>query len=195
MSERNLLAKVEDRTLVKRMQAGERDAYDELVSRHRNHFWSIALSIVRHAEDAEDVLQNALFKMYDKCHTFNADGPWIAWASTVVRNTSLMHLRRHKRRGEVQLDDFVKDSQKASPLESPHKILISKEIREALADALERLGPKYRIPFELAMFQGLSMTEIGQVIGESEGCAKTRMHRARTHLRRALAGAQREFLA
>ncbi len=160
-------------------------AFTEISNRHSDLFFRIAMRIVRDEHDAQDVVQTALMKMFEKAGTFKADGSFGGWSQRVVRNEALMHLRRLKRRGEV---DYEAVPESATQVESttPADNLLQKQLRELLSEAIEKLEPKYKEPFEMKVFDGLSVAELSIALDLTEGGVKTRLHRARAHLRHAL---------
>lgn len=160
-------------------------AFTEISNRHSDLFFRIAMRIVRDEHDAQDVVQTALMKMYEKAGTFKADGSFGGWSQRVVRNEALMHLRRLKRRGEVDYD-AVPESVTQVESTTPADNLVQKQLRELLGEAIEKLEPKYKEPFEMKVFEGLSVAELSVALDLTEGGVKTRLHRARAHLRQAL---------
>lgn len=160
-------------------------AFTELSRRHRDLFFRIAMRIVRNEHDANDVVQTAMMKMYQKAGTFKADGSFGGWAQRVVRNEALMHLRRVKRRSEVDYE-AVNPADTQGESTTPAEEFLNKQLREILAVAIAKLEPKYKEPFQLKVFDGLSVAELSELLDLSEGGVKTRLHRARAHLRKAL---------
>lgn len=88
----------EDGELVIAAQAGDRDAFTELVRRHQGTCMKLALSVLREREDAEDEVQNALFKAYEHLGQFQRDAKFSTWLSRIVLNQCLMRLRQTRAR-------------------------------------------------------------------------------------------------
>ncbi len=186
------LQNLEDAALVRIARAGDTAAFECLFERHRATYRGLALRILRDADDAEDAVQNACLNIFRKLDTFSGDGPFAAWGYRIARNSSLMLLRKRKRRREVDLGEQPDDVLERQPRrrfdDDPHRNLARREVRHAVARALEQMEPKYRVAIELREFQGRTMEELGEEFGISVGGAKTRLHRARATLRAWLEG-------
>lgn len=173
------LKRTTDARLVRLSLQGRDEAFRCLFERHEPVFSRVARSIVKNDSDAQDVVQSAFLKMVRKLETFSGEGSFAGWGYRIVQNTALMHLRSQRRRREVFWD--VEPSR--TDERTPYDELNDHQIREALAALVPRLEPKYRRAFELREIEGQSMEEIGEALDLSVGGAKTRLHRARGHLR------------
>lgn len=175
-----------DEQLIHFVSEGCVQAFEVLAERHQRRFIGIAMSILKNADDAADVVQTGMLKMFSKAHTFNAEGSFSGWSGQIVRNEALMLIRRRKRRGESPLDVVELRRQPDESQIPPDKKLQEERLRHSLSRALSVLPQKYRRPFELKMFDGLSVIEVAEVVGLSEGGVKTRLHRARAKLQQSL---------
>ncbi len=175
-----------DEELIALVSGGSVEAFEVLASKHHGRFRAIARSILRDHDDAADVVQNAMLKVFLRAHTFNGSGSFAGWSAQIVRNEALMWIRRRKRRSESPLDAIELRRQPDESLPSPDQRLQDERLRESLARAISYLAPKYRRPFELKMFEGLSVIEVAEIVGLSEGGAKTRLRRARAKLQESL---------
>lgn len=179
-------AQKSDEELIADVAHGCLDSFEELARRHQGRFHAIARGILRNSHDAADVVQTAMLKMFTKSGTFNAEGSFAGWSSQIVRNEALMLIRRRKRRSESPLDDVELRRQPDETVPAPDQVLRAQRLREALSDAVDKLSPKYRVPFELKNFEGLSVLELADRLELSEGGIKTRLYRARAHLKKSL---------
>ena len=100
-------ARVEDDALVTLAQDGDNAAFTELVQRHSHTCRRLAVSILKNQEDAEDEVQNAIWKAYQHLAGFNQDAKFSTWLSRIVVNQCLMRLRKDKRARFIHLEAGV----------------------------------------------------------------------------------------
>ncbi|MGM0557470.1 MAG: RNA polymerase sigma factor [Myxococcota bacterium] len=189
------LLDLDDACLVERALDDDYRAFEALVMRYEEQFHRLAWSYVKSDSDAEDVVQNAFLKIYRKLDTFRGDARFKNWAYRVVINTALSRLRKRSTRGEVALEDvnpnFEEDEELATTSIQQWKVRADEaaentELRKLIVDAVDKLEEKYETVFLLYEVEGLSMEEIADVIDLTIGGVKTRLHRARLHLRATL---------
>jgi len=182
---------IDDATLVLEAQAGDRDAFAELVRRHQGACMKLAVSVLRDQEDAEDEVQNALFKAYEHLRQFQRDAKFSTWLSRIVLNQCLMRLRQTRRARFLYLGDSV-GADDVLPLElpskadSPERSLSRKEIALVLEHEMKRIPPLLRNAFLLRDVQQLPMPKVAEELGISIAAAKSRLLRARAELKERL---------
>jgi RNA polymerase sigma-70 factor (ECF subfamily) len=158
-----------DAELVRRGRSGDDWALSELVKRHHESAYRVALSLVRDEDAAQDVVQDAFLKAFKALDGFRGDASFRTWLLTITANEARGALRRRGRRKETALDDAGPvRSEEASPAEVA---MISQESARA-RKMLEELPEKQRLSVSLRIDEGLSFREIGEVIGSSEGAAR-----------------------
>lgn len=158
-----------DAELVRRGRSGDDRALSELVKRHHESAYRVALSLVRDEDAAQDVVQDAFLKAFKALDGFRGDASFRTWLLTITANEARGALRRRGRRKETALDDAGPvRSEDASPAEVA---MISQESARA-RKMLEELPEKQRLSVSLRIDEGLSFREIGEVIGSSEGAAR-----------------------
>ena len=181
--------------LVREAAAGDRDGMERLLMRAQEVAYRFSLLVCGHPEDAEDVMQDALLKTYQHVSEIADPDAFRTWLYSTVRNACLM--KRRRRAGEpaqfvsieagVTLDDGtttpVEVAGEARPADQQ---LIDAWIDGRLRKALQALPSAHRIVVVLREIEGLSTREVAAVTGISEANVKTRLHRARVMLRRAL---------
>lgn len=176
-----------DEQLVELVRADCPEAFDVLVDRHYATFRGVALKLVKDEADANDVIQTAFMTIHAKLDSYSGEGSFAGWSYRIVRNTGLMLLRRRKRRRETDIDDAPPSAYEtagyANWSASPDRALNNKQIRKAVRLAMGDLEPKYRKAIELREFEGMSMVQMSDTLGLSVGGVKTRLHRARAHMR------------
>ena len=190
-------ARAEYAALVRAAATGDRDAMERLLMRAQEVAYRFSLLVCGHAEDAEDVMQDALLKTFRYVSRIEEPESFRTWLYTTVRNACLMKRRRHV--GEpahlVSLEQGIPATDgTTTPIEVVDKgrpadeRLIDDSIGDRLRDALKKLPPPYRMIVVMREMEGLSTREVATVTGISEANVKTRLRRARLMLRRHLEG-------
>jgi RNA polymerase sigma-70 factor (ECF subfamily) len=187
------VANGEDRELVGRCLRGDERAYRELVERYRRQVYSLALRMVRRAEDAEDVTQETFVRMFKALDRYDPDRPFGAWIMTIASRLSIDHLRR-KRRTPISLfqHDSASDEEYMIEVEDPGPTpdvsAVHQEERQRTDDLIESLPEHYRIVVMLRHIQDLSYEEIAEALKLPLGTVKARIHRAREMLKSRIEG-------
>lgn len=183
-----------EQDLIARVQAGQADAFYELVRPYERAVFLSALSLTRNDADAEEVAQEAMLKAFKNIAGFRREAKFSTWLIQIAINEAKMKIRKNRRHlyesiEEPQTSDdgdyIPKDF--ADWREIPSEALERKELRDALTSALNSLPEKYRTVMMLRDVQQLSISETAQVLGISEANVKTRLSRARLQMRDALA--------
>jgi len=183
-----------EQDLIARIQAGQADAFYELVRPYERAVFLSALSLTRNDADAEEVAQEAMLKAFKNIGSFRREAKFSTWLIQIAINEAKMKIRKNRR----HLYDSIEESQVSDDgdyipkdfadwREIPSEALERKELREALASALNALPEKYRTVMMLRDVQQLSIAEAAQMLGISEANVKTRLSRARLQMRDALA--------
>lgn len=181
------MTREEELRLVRRVQNGEAEAFEELVRAHEKTVYNLALRLVGNPQDAEDMAQEAFLKVYRSLPEFRGESKFSVWLYRIVSNVCLDHLRRQGRRpasslttededGEEQQWDVPDESQ------SPERLLEQKLTREAVQRGLETLPEDQRQILLLREIRGMSYEEIGQTLDLEPGTVKSRIFRARKKL-------------
>jgi len=176
-----------DNQLVTRSQAGDQVAFAELVRRHRPGCLKQALSILKDKQDAEDEVQNALWKAFEHINQFQQDSKFSTWLTRIVVNQCLMRLRQQRRARLFYMDDTVGEDaiQFELPDESssPEETVAEAELGGVIRGEVRRIPPLLRNVFLLRDIQELPMPEVANKLGISVAAAKSRLLRARAELR------------
>ena len=177
--------------LVKRARRGEPEAFEALVDTHSARLLSLARRVVGDREDAEDVVQNSLWKAHRRLADCREDTSFANWLARITVNEGIGLLRRRKRepssQPELQPDRLQSDVflGSATP-QSPEDICRLNEMRHLVEQSLDRLEPAYRTVLTMRAFEERSCREIADALGLTLGTVKTRVHRARQMLRTTL---------
>jgi RNA polymerase sigma-70 factor (ECF subfamily) len=164
-----------DRWLVGKARAGERGAYEELIRRHRDRIYRIALRITGDAADADDVTQEVVIQLWTTLSGFLGTSAFTTWLYRVVVNRSLDHLRRARRLSGEEPTDVDQPS-----VAAPERAVLAGEELRAGLEAIARLPESQRVPFVLCQIEGLSYAQAAAVTKVSEATLRGRLARART---------------
>ncbi|HEV2698896.1 MAG TPA: sigma-70 family RNA polymerase sigma factor [Terriglobales bacterium] len=197
MNENSLQLAVKTRTddlaLVHATKNGDIAAFEELVRRYDRKLFRIAQHVTQNREDAQDVVQEAFFKAFQKLDQFQEKSQFSTWLIRITLNQSLMNLRKQHRKKEVQVDhDVLVEGDIVVPLEvadwtpNPEERYEASELRAILIQALQQLGPALSVVFVLRDMEGLSTEEASQALDLSQAAVKARLMRARLRLRERL---------
>ncbi len=183
-------ATTEDAELIRRIRAGERELYYELVAPHERKIYIMAFSIVRNEAEAEDCVQDAVLKALRHLDQFRGESKFGSWLVRITINEAKMRLRKLRPQLFESLDDTDNDEgDEYVPQtlgdwrEIPSETLERTEVREILVRAVESLGEIYREVFVLRDVEGQDVATTAQILGISEVAMKTRLLRARLQLR------------
>ena len=186
-------AEMREQELIRRVQAGEKQLFYEVVKPYERRVYSAALAVLRNEADAEDAAQEAILKAFTHIRQFRAESRFSTWLTQITVNEALMRRRRAHPEiiepiGERQEEDGQYTPRDfADWREIPSEVLERKEIRQKLSDAVAMLTQKYRDVFVLRDVQHLSIEETAEALGISRASVKTRLLRARLMLRDMLA--------
>jgi len=185
----------DDRRLLTRAQGGDISAFEELVARHEEKVYGLALRMTRSEADAAEITQDTFLSAYQHLAEFRGEAAFGSWVHRIAANNALMRLRRQRVLDVVNEDlagpEFTeRGSLAASPetdwtRRADDKIL-DEELGRAIQEATDALPEGYREVFLLKDVEGLSYEEISEMVGISVPAVKSRLHRARLALREAI---------
>lgn len=190
-----------DSELLARAQAGEDAAFEELVNRHRDNVYGLALRMTRSEADAAEIAQDTFLSAYQALPTFRGDAAFGSWVHRIAANNALMRLRHQKVKASVEQELGEPEfNERGSLTEAPRpewaraadEQVIDAELGGAIRQATDRLPEAYRQVFLLKDVEGLSYEQIAEVTGDSVAAIKSRLHRARLALREAIEAFYRE---
>ena len=179
--------------LVAEARAGNTEAFSTLVRQYDRYIYRLALNITGNAEDAEDVLQEALLKAYTKLDTFHGESRFYTWLVRVAVNEALMKLRKRGTEKTVSLDEPIEgDDKDLIPREvedwadDPEQRYGKLELQKILKETVDKLEPQFRTVFVLRDIEDLSTEETAKLMGLSVPAVKSRLLRARLKARNLL---------
>jgi RNA polymerase sigma-70 factor (ECF subfamily) len=181
-----------DVALVERVRGGDDSAYDTLVRKYERQLFRIAQHITQNREDAEDVMQDAFLKAYEKLDQFQGNSKFYTWLVRIAVNESLMRLRKRRTGKMVPIDEDIETDDGSVPRDladwapNPEQNYNQAELAEILRKTIQGLPPGFRIVFVLRDVEGLSTEETAETLGLSIPAVKSRLLRARLQLRERL---------
>jgi RNA polymerase sigma-70 factor, ECF subfamily len=181
-----------DVALVARVRAGDVSAYDELVRKYERQIFRIAQHITQNREDAQDVMQDAFLKAYEKLDQFQGNAKFYTWLVRIAVNESLMRLRKRRTGRMVSMDDDLQTEEGSVPRDfadwapDPEQNYNQSELSEILRKTIQGLPQGFRVVFALRDVEGLSTEETAETLGLSVPAVKSRLLRARLQLRERL---------
>jgi RNA polymerase sigma-70 factor (ECF subfamily) len=191
--------RTDDRQLIRRLQTGDEEAVRELADRYSHRIFQMALRHMKNREDAEEVTQDVLLKVYRKIDRFRGDAALSSWIYRITFNTAMSRLRTHRaeRAAEAERERTLSArSQDAAEAPTPRQAadwshmpdeeLLRSQLRQAVARALPQLPEIYRVPVVLRDLEGLTTEEASTRLRVKDQTLKSRLHRGRVMLRQQL---------
>lgn len=183
-------AGLSDTELVARILAGQCELFEIVMRRHNQQLYRAARAILRDEAEVEDVLQQAYLNVFAHLEQFEARSQLSTWLTRIVINEACARRRRSQRNPPSTAESLVPSSTLdgvASGLPSPEHMAYAGELQRVLEEAVDALPEAYRVVFMLRDVEGMSTSETGTVLELGAEAVKTRLHRARAMLRRAVA--------
>lgn len=174
------------------LQAGDRAEFARMVDLYSAHIYRLALKMLGDPQDAEDVLQTTFLKALQSVGSFEGRSSLSTWLYRIAVNEALMSLRRQKPTVSVAMEYESDEEEIEHPTQLtdwcclPEEELLSAEAKRHLDLAVRRLPEKLRVVFLLRDVEGLSIKETAEALDLTETAVKTRLLRARLHLREQL---------
>ena len=177
--------------LVRGAQAGDRDAYTELIRRVQGRLYATVYGMTRNHQDTDDLLQETFLSAYRALPGFGGRSSFYTWIYRIAVNMSLNHLKKAGRdKGRESLDSRPEAPiREGTPDPSPEGVSSRAELRENMLAAIAELPSIYRAAFDLVALQGMPHARAAEVLGCSENTVSWRMHRARKMLQARLKAA------
>lgn len=163
-----------------RIQAGDLEAFEQLVQRYQNMIYGLALSIVRSPEDAEEAAQDAFVKLFRARHQFDASRELEPWLLRIAGNACRDRLRRRRASALPMLGSSDEDEDPTQSVADRRAASESQlTLQQTIRSELERLSERARLPLELKYLRGLSNQQIADALGISVSNVKLQLARAK----------------
>src|ERR1700726_34162 len=187
-------ADVSELDLVKRCQAGDSEAFDQLVTRYRTRVFAMIYNMVHNEQDAWDLAQESFIKAWKSIGRFRGRSSFYTWVYRIVMNVTIDWLRKRQVKGAgMEFDDSIqlkeidpasKTLPKADP--PPHAQMERDEIRARINKAIDQLSPEHRAVILMKEIEEMQYHEIAETLGCSIGTVMSRLFYARKKLQNLL---------
>tara|TARA_B000000477_G_C6073814_1_gene219936 strand:- start:2 stop:610 length:609 start_codon:yes stop_codon:yes gene_type:complete len=171
-----------DLGLVKRVKAGDYQAFDLLVLKYQSRLISTAFKYVKDIQIAEDITQESLIKSFKSINSFREDSSFYTWAYRITVNTAKNFLISKKRKDELLQTDLSEEGSidiESVNTDSPDEIFDATELQSIITHTLNQLGEETKTALTLREFEGLSYEQIAEVVNCPVGTVRSRIFRGR----------------
>ncbi|MBZ9819104.1 RNA polymerase sigma factor [Mesorhizobium sp. CA4] len=181
-----------DMALVSRALARDPGAFRAIIKTHNQRLYRIARGVVRNDAEAEDIVQEAYMRAFASLSSFRGEASLSTWLSRIVINEALGRLRKRRRTvampgsPEAQIIRFPSTQNDLNPGDDPERTMAQRQILGLVERATDSLPDVYRTVFVARVIEGLSIEETADLLGVKPETVKTRLHRARALVRKAL---------
>ena len=178
--------------LLTKAAGGDMAAFETLILQYEKLIYNIAWRIMGNAEDAKDIAQEAIIKIYRNLASCKSLDLFKAWAAKITHNACMDELRRRKGKAAesfdamIELGDAAVERQVADAADGPEAELLRKEMKGMIDEGLARLSDEHRALVVLRDVQGLSYEEIAEIANLPLGTVKSRISRGRSNLKQIL---------
>ncbi len=175
-------------SLIEKAKQGDMAAFEQIVIKHQSIIYNTAFKICSNQDDAYDITQETLLKIYKNIKYFEGKSKFTTWIYRIVTNTALDYIKKHRKGNVYSLnaemgnegDSYIENIKDDSP--TPQELLESEETKKMVHQALDKLSPNHKAVLVLRDINGLSYDEIAEVLMCSTGTVKSRINRARNAL-------------
>ena len=170
-----------DNQLITRILDGDHHAYGQLVNRYKDLVFTLALRMLKHREEAEEVAQDAFIKVYRSLDKFKGDSKFSTWIYKVTYNTCLDNIKKNKKHlNNVPIDDFTFN--KLETIDNALEGMIKAEKTAVIKQSINMLPSEDSYILTLYYFEELSLEEMTKIIDASSNTIKVKLFRARKKL-------------
>lgn len=195
---RNPVVPIPDDDLLPRLRARDAAAFELLMRRHNRRLYRVARSMLGDAAEAEDAVQEAYLAGFRALADFRGDASLATWLTRIVVNECMTRLRRSARRDNIvpivasdglpeEQAEALHDEAAGYQPDPPDRMLWRAEMRALLERRIEQLPAPFRVVFVMRAVEELSAEETAAALGIPEATVRTRLFRARSMLREAIA--------
>lgn len=183
-----------DRELIAAVLDGSEAAFGALVDRYKDRVFRLLGRYCRDSVECEDLAQDVFLKVFRKLHTFNHDSQFFTWLYRITVNAATDHLSRASSRRLRLVEDTGLFEHDDRDRENPTTPLEQEELARVTRELVDQLPEKFRTILVLREFEGLSYTDIAEVLDIQLGTVESRLFRARQRFKDALIRQHPELL-
>lgn len=172
--------------LLELCRAGDAFAVERLVHAYQQDIFRLALSVLDDPVEAEDAVQDTFVKALDALDSYRGDSAFKTWLYAIALNICRGRLRQRRAHDRLRAALRLLVHQGGRNVRQPEEAAIRSAADEQVWQAIQELGERHRLPIILRYYHNLSVAEIAELLGTSEGTVHSRMHTARGRLRASL---------
>ncbi|MFQ5648915.1 MAG: RNA polymerase sigma factor [bacterium] len=182
----------EEQAIIQAAQEGNILAFESLVKRYDRQVLQLALSLVNHRQDAEDIYQEVFVRVYKNLHRFQFRSEFSTWLYRVVVNACINYLKKKQRTKTLPLDGSTcgKEQGLRNTLpgseKNPEESILNQELSGEIDEALEKLSPRQKMVFVLRHYHGHKLQEIAEIMNCSLGTVKNYLFRSTQRMQQLL---------
>jgi RNA polymerase sigma-70 factor (ECF subfamily) len=185
-----------EKEIVRRAQAGDFEAFAELVNKEKEKIYRLALKLTGSRPDAEDILQDTMLKAIEKIDTFRMESSFGTWLYTIALNLIRRTTSSRKYKSLKPIEDYLPDGHGSSAAlidwGEPHSLLEREETQRIIDSALAKMPKIYSTPFVLRYLEEMPVKEVAATLKVTVAAAKSRILRARLSLRETISDKMKE---
>jgi RNA polymerase sigma-70 factor (ECF subfamily) len=182
-----------DRDIVRRVRGGESALFEILMRRHNQRLYRVARAVMKNESEVEDVMQQAYIKAFTHLDQFEERAQFSTWLTQIALREAFSRRRKLRRIEATVRQPWAAEQDRldvmetfASPQAGPEHQAYARELSGLLEAAVDSLPEMYRTVFMLREIEGLTTSETAESLELGEEAVKTRLHRARAMIRRAI---------
>ena len=176
----------EETEMISRCQQGDQEALKEIFNKYHKKVYRIAYGVVRHREEALDIVQEVFIKLFRSIKNFKGKSHFYTYLYRMVMNTAIDHARKTGKQFISSLDEEGSFEPSDELEKGPEKILLQKELEERVKGAMEKLPAEQRAALIFRDVEGLSYQEMAEAMGCSIGTVMSRLHYGRKRIQELL---------
>ena len=178
-----------EKDLIRKAKQGDMLAFEELILKHEKIVYNLALRMMNHSEDAQDIAQEVFLKAYRSLANFDERSAFSTWLYRITHNTCIDEMRKRKGKQtysleeELESEDGSMQRQVADAGDTPEESVLRGAQKSEILQALDTLSEEHKAAVVLRDVKGLSYEEIAEILELSLGTVKSRISRARNQLK------------
>ena len=172
----------EETEMISRCQQGDQEALKEIFDKYHKKVYRIAYGVVRHREEALDIVQEVFIKLFRSIKNFKGKSHFYTYLYRMVMNTAIDHARKTGKQFISSLDEEGSFEPSDELEKGPERILLQKELEEKVKWAMEKLPAEQRAALIFRDVEGLSYQEMAEAMGCSIGTVMSRLHYGRKRI-------------
>jgi RNA polymerase sigma-70 factor (ECF subfamily) len=176
----------EETEMISRCQQGDQEALKEIFDKYHKRVYRIAYGVVRHREEAIDIVQEVFIKLFRSIKNFKGKSHFYTYLYRMVMNTAIDHTRKTGKQFISSLDEEGSFEPSDELEKGPERILLQKELEERVKGAMEKLPAEQRAALIFRDVEGLSYQEMAEAMGCSIGTVMSRLHYGRKRIQELL---------